>query len=219
MFYKTISVLIFEIGWSLFLCMCVMCEPFQLLFSCWLSPSQLFILLWLLYSVSSKHIQRTNRKNSYFQTHEHWRYTVGGWGVSVFSVIQLCLTPCDPMDSLPGSSVHRIFQARILECVAIPFFRGSFWPRDQTHVSSLSWIGRWILYHWATSGIMCWWFFFVMTFVWSCKYELPIRHWLGTGLVGSTLRLSDTWWIWDERNQNCDFFVCLSLVLDFLDWV
>ena len=37
---------------------------------------------------------------------------------------------CDPMDcSPPGSSVHGVFQARILEWVAIPFFRGSFWPR------------------------------------------------------------------------------------------
>ena len=35
---------------------------------------------------------------------------------------QLCLTLCDPLDySLPGSSVHGILQARILECVAIPF--------------------------------------------------------------------------------------------------
>ena len=39
-------------------------------------------------------------------------------------VAQLCLMLCDPMDySLPGSSVHRIPQARILEWVAIPFSR------------------------------------------------------------------------------------------------
>ena len=43
---------------------------------------------------------------------------------------------CDPMDySPPGSSVHGIFQARILEWVAIPFSRGSSWPRDRTRVS------------------------------------------------------------------------------------
>ena len=36
------------------------------------------------------------------------------------------LTFCDPVDcNLPGSSVHGIFQARILEWVAVPFFRGS----------------------------------------------------------------------------------------------
>ena len=42
-------------------------------------------------------------------------------------------TPCDPMDcSLPGSSVHGILQARLLEWVAMPFSKGSSWPRDQT---------------------------------------------------------------------------------------
>ena len=44
-------------------------------------------------------------------------------------------------------SVHGIFQARILEWIAISFSRGSSWPRDQTHVS---YIGRQIPYHWAT---------------------------------------------------------------------
>ena len=44
---------------------------------------------------------------------------------------QLCPTLCDPMDcSRPGSSVHVILQARILEQVAIPFSRGSFKPRS-----------------------------------------------------------------------------------------
>ena len=42
-------------------------------------------------------------------------------------VTQLCLTLCDPMDcSLTGSSVHGIFQARILEWVAISFPKGIF---------------------------------------------------------------------------------------------
>ena len=40
--------------------------------------------------------------------------------------------------SLPGSSVHGIFQARILEWVAIPFSRGSFWFRDQTQISCVA---------------------------------------------------------------------------------
>ena len=45
---------------------------------------------------------------------------------------------CDPMDcSPPGSSVHGIFQARILEWVAISSFRRSLGPRDQTCVSCL----------------------------------------------------------------------------------
>ena len=51
-------------------------------------------------------------------------------------LLQLCLTLCDPMDcSLPGSSVHGILQSRVLEWVAIPFFRGSSQPRDQNRVS------------------------------------------------------------------------------------
>ena len=50
--------------------------------------------------------------------------------------LQLCLTLCDPMDcSPPGSSVHGILQARILEWVAMPSSRGSSQPRDQTCVS------------------------------------------------------------------------------------
>ena len=47
-------------------------------------------------------------------------------------------TLCDPMEcSLPVSSVHGVFQARILEWVALPYSRGSFQPRDQTHVSCI----------------------------------------------------------------------------------
>ena len=50
-------------------------------------------------------------------------------------VAQSCLTLCDPMDgSLLGSSVHGIFQAKVLEWAAISFSRGSSWPRDQTQV-------------------------------------------------------------------------------------
>ena len=56
-------------------------------------------------------------------------------------VAQLCPTFCDPMDcSPPGSSVHRILQARILAWVAIPFSRGSSQPRDWTQVSGI--VGR-----------------------------------------------------------------------------
>ena len=62
--------------------------------------------------------------------------------------LQLCLTLCDPMDySPPGSSVHGVLQARILEWVAMPSSRASSRPRDQTHVSYISCIGRRVLYH------------------------------------------------------------------------
>ena len=55
--------------------------------------------------------------------------------IYVCLVHQLCLTVCNPMDcNLPGSSVHRILQARILEWVAISSSRGYSQPRDQTQV-------------------------------------------------------------------------------------
>jgi len=48
-------------------------------------------------------------------------------------ILLLCLTLCDPMDcGVPGSSVHGILQARILEGVVLLFSRRSSWPRDQT---------------------------------------------------------------------------------------
>ena len=66
------------------------------------------------------------------------------------SVAQSCPTLSDPMDcSSSGSSVHRIFQARILDWLAI-FSRGSSQPRDRILVSWVSCTGRQILYHWAT---------------------------------------------------------------------
>ena len=50
-------------------------------------------------------------------------------------VAQLCPTLSEPRDcKLPGSSVHGILQARILECVAIPFSRRSSQSRDRTQV-------------------------------------------------------------------------------------
>ena len=48
-------------------------------------------------------------------------------------VLKSCLTLCDPMDcSLPGSSVHGVLQAEILEWIAMPSARRSSQPRDRT---------------------------------------------------------------------------------------
>ena len=59
--------------------------------------------------------------------------------ICICLVAKSCPTLCDPMDcSLPGSSVHGIFWTRILEWVAIPFFRVSSWPRDQTYISHIA---------------------------------------------------------------------------------
>ena len=56
-------------------------------------------------------------------------------------VTQWCSALCDPMDcSLPGSSIHGIFQARILKWVAISFSWRSSRPRDRIQVSHI--VGR-----------------------------------------------------------------------------
>ena len=68
---------------------------------------------------------------------EKWK-----WSCSVHTL-------CEPMDcSLPGSSVHGIFQAGIMEWFAISFSRGSSWPRDQTQVPHI--VGRHFTRHLAT---------------------------------------------------------------------
>ena len=70
-----------------------------------------------------------------FVHHEIWLFSK--WS----EMAQSCLTLCDPLDySPPGSSVHGIFLARILEWVAISFSRRSSWPRDWTQVSHI--VGR-----------------------------------------------------------------------------
>ena len=62
---------------------------------------------------------------------------------------QSCLTLSDHMNcSPPGSSVHGIFQARIVEWVAISYSRVSSWPKERTPVFCVSCIGKRILYHW-----------------------------------------------------------------------
>ena len=65
--------------------------------------------------------------------------------INHFTCVQLLshvLTLWDPIDSsLPGSSVHGILQATILEWVAISSCRGSSQPRDRT---CISYIGRWV---------------------------------------------------------------------------
>ena len=70
---------------------------------------------------------------------------------------QLCPILCNPMDdSPPGSHVHEIFQAGILQWVAISSSRGSTWPKDQTHISCGSWIeGRFFRTE-PPGKLLCW---------------------------------------------------------------
>ena len=76
------------------------------------------------------------------------------WTKVKVKVTQSCPTLCDPMDcSSPGSSVHAVLQARILEWVAVPFSRGSSQPRDENQVSHIAgrfftiWVRIVILYY------------------------------------------------------------------------
>ena len=81
---------------------------------------------------------------------EEWKITIfnksnnskqiySPYSMHACSVAQSCLTLSDSTDfSPPGSSVHGITQARILEWVAISFSRGSSQPWNQTHISCLS---------------------------------------------------------------------------------
>ena len=68
-------------------------------------------------------------------------------------IARSCPSLCNPMDcSLPGSSVHGLFQASVLECIAISFSRGSSQPRDRTQVSRI--VGRRFTV-WAPGGAPC----------------------------------------------------------------
>ena len=74
-------------------------------------------------------------QNMFFEAAAHWRLWISVGALFFFffcaQLLQSCPNVCNPVDcSLPGSSVHWIFQARILEGVAISFFRGSSQVRD-----------------------------------------------------------------------------------------
>ena len=76
-----------------------------------------------------------NAMHNCFNCHKEWKVEM--------LVAQLCPTFCNPLDySPPGSSIDGIFQARIRECIAISFSRGSSQSRDWTHVFCVSCIGR-----------------------------------------------------------------------------
>ena len=81
---------------------------------------------------------------------EWWSWAQPMW---VCSVAQSCPTLCDPTDcSRPGSSVHGVFQARMLKWVAISSCRGYSSPRDWKCVSCVSCTDRWILYNFETGN-------------------------------------------------------------------
>ena len=68
-----------------------------------------------------------------------YKVLISLWPHHKVKVAQSCPTLCDPMNwGLPGSSVHGILQARILEWVAIPFSRVYSRPRNRTRVSCIA---------------------------------------------------------------------------------
>ena len=74
--------------------------------------------------------------SNHFQVRMLWDVSLA---VKCGEVARSCPTLCYPMDcSIPGSSVHGIFQAVILEWIAISFSNGSSWPRDWTRVSHIA---------------------------------------------------------------------------------
>ena len=92
--------------------------------------------------------------------------------VCVRLVTQSCPTLCDPMDYRPpGSSVHGILQARVLECVAISSPRGSSQPRDRTQVSHI--VGRFFTV-WATREAQMELVSNAHTNLTKCKFTLKI---------------------------------------------
>ena len=63
--------------------------------------------------------------HSFLRIHSSWESRL--WSQTEVRLLSHAQPLCDPMDySPPGSSVYEIFQARILEWVAIPFYRGTF---------------------------------------------------------------------------------------------
>ena len=127
-------------------------------------------------------------------------------------LLQLCPALCDLVDcSSPGSSVHEILQARILEWVAMRTSRASSRPRDWTHISCIA--GRFFNHHWANWE------------VWKCKIG-SIRNLSSYGVNDFTHRtwcncfgtLKSSLQIWkscsfQEKEQN---YQCLQIIWSFV---
>ena len=111
--------------------------------------------MWVNYSSNFKRVERDKWRNLLLVepcTSEKvcdWLISLCWWCLENECISCSVLSDsCDPMGySLSGPSVHGILQARILEWVAIPFSRGSSWPRDRTQFSHIT--GRFFTV-WAT---------------------------------------------------------------------
>ena len=121
-----------------------------------------FLTCWLNFMMHNPKIQ-THKNTDIGKDYVQNGYTVRSYRISQGVCVCVCVCVCvwvcaqlpptlrDPMQcSLPNSSVHGIFQPKILEWVAILYFRGSSLPRGWTWLSCVSYDGRQILHHWAT---------------------------------------------------------------------
>ena len=139
------------------------------------------------------------------------------------SVTQLCLTLCDPMDnSPPDSSIHGIFQARILEWVAM----SSSQPRDWTHISCIAGCLRhqdsprileWVAYPFSRgtspprnqTGVSCVTGRFFTSWnltIWRFlkKLELETTTWLAISLLCIYLKTK-------KKTSNLKMYMCLGV--------
>ena len=93
----------------------------------------------MLQLMGSQKVDTTQWLNNEQDTCTHLEYVLYIESMKWSEVSQSCLTLCHPMDySLLGSSVHGIFQARVLEWIAMSFSRGPSRPRNRTQVSRIA---------------------------------------------------------------------------------
>ena len=136
------------------------------------------------------------------------------------SVSQSCLTLCNPMDcSPPGSPVHGILQARLLEWVAIPFSRGSSWPRDQIQVSHIA--GRFFIIWAIRDNLNC-----IKNSYYSVANKLPKQsHKIGRSEQTFFSRKTYRWLtgiivlFFCLSQHMCSVEICIDLRLKFSDHV
>ena len=118
------------------------CQPLYVIWCKVLLHLSRYYTVWLKLSISCVCFLCT-----YYLCEKHYKSIT----VHTYMNAQSCPTLCNPMDcGPPGSSVHGILQARIMEWVAMPSSRGSSWHRNRTCFSCVSCIGRQILSHCAT---------------------------------------------------------------------
>ena len=116
-------------------------------------------------------------------------------------VAQSWLPLCDPIDcSLPGSSVHGIIQAIVLEWIAISLSRESFQPRAWTRVSHI--VDRCFTV-WATREVQIWW---------RPNHKVSEKH---IGMCNSMNQFQDSWAEWKEPDpfsQNKESILMILFV-------